>query len=727
MLQFSTLRGKLIALFLLFALVPFFVVTYFGLTRFENALLEREIVNGKTLTRSVANTIEAILRNNLLQIKILAQELGFLPSTEEANRVLADFDNVNVLIASASLTDENGIQIADSQGKGIGADKSTTEWFKVSGGEKKLFLSDVRMSQDLGIHVLSLSCPVYDPQGNFRGVVTSRLNLEELYRQLSEGVQIQKTGYLYLYDAKNGRMILHPDQTLVGKSFRDVDANLSFVDETLKGQKEAEIRYVYKGAERIVLFQSLKPSGLFSGENFKEWRIASVAPMKELQAPVTHMLRFILILAAIVVAVITAFALQIGSSLANPIRKTAEALSQVAQGNLRVAVSEHRGKDEIGLMMGSLQTMLTNLRNLVGSTLNVSSQLAASSEELTSSVQEVSKATQEIARTMTQVAEGSTRQNEDLQHNTESIEKLTREAEQMENATEQSFKLLVKTSESLERNAKAIQRIQEAVDTTKENTHRTQEETLRGKELLTSLVERVNTMASVAQEIGESITVLDTRSQEIGKIVDLITGIAEQTNLLALNAAIEAARAGEAGRGFAVVAEEVRKLAENSAQAAGQIAHLISEIQKDTEKAVRNAQQASVQVAEGTKESKEVEGKFLEILSAIEAVSRSTQNLTEAFMVVEETQRETQKNGQELRISLEEITRAIKTITGRIKEIAERVSSVAAVAEENAASSEEVSASTEEQSASLEEINSATESLAKLAEELQKTVSVFQI
>src|SRR6201999_2858592 len=98
--------------------------------------------------------------------------------------------------------------------------------------------------------------------------------------------------------------------------------------------------------------------------------------------------------------------------------------------------------------------------------------------------------------------------------------------------------------------------------------------------------EAIRQVSESSARVGAAIEDLAARSQQIGGIVDTITGIAEQTNLLALNAAIEAARAGEQGRGFAVVAEEGRKLAEESSGAAGQISELIDQIQSETQSVV---------------------------------------------------------------------------------------------------------------------------------------------
>ncbi|MDQ0156306.1 methyl-accepting chemotaxis protein [Robertmurraya andreesenii] len=354
-----------------------------------------------------------------------------------------------------------------------------------------------------------------------------------------------------------------------------------------------------------------------------------------------------------------------------PITTLIEYSKQIAEGDLAVENVSVPNKDEIGDLATTLNTMKGNLRKLIEQVSDNAVHLAASSKQLTAGAEQTNEATEQIVNTMHQMAIS-------VEGHVQSVDDTTGIIHEMSHGIQQ-----------IASNAKEV--------STSAN-HASDRASQGGKSIETA-IQQMQLINKTVSELEEVIHRLDTRSKEVGQIVDVITGISKQTNLLALNAAIEAARAGESGKGFSIVADEVRKLAEQSAQSAKEISQLIAETQEETNLAVRSMAFVAEEVDTGIGIVSLAGSSFEEIKDSVNAVTNQIQGVSAAV--------------QQMAVGASQIVHSMENIS--------------AVADTAAASTQKVSTSTEEQLAFMEEITSSSSYLSTLAEELQLLIGRFKI
>ena len=368
---------------------------------------------------------------------------------------------------------------------------------------------------------------------------------------------------------------------------------------------------------------------------------------------------------------LTAFATWISKKLSGPIELAAVGVRDVAAGDLTIAPLRVESEDEVGALSRDFNEMLHSLQAIVKEETKTSELVAASSEELTASAQQSAEASQQVAGSIAKVADGSAQQ-----------------AELVTSA--------VRLTETMQ---KAMGESNRAVETVSELSGKTLQEADDGGRAIARVVSQMEEISTTVNASAKVVRDLEAKSGEIEQIVQTIVGIAGQTNLLALNAAIEAARAGEQGRGFAVVADEVRKLAEQSASSAQEIAGLLGGIRTETERAVSGMNTGALAVERGKTTVEEAGERFRQILALVGSLSEGVKKLVSTSSAVERD----------------------------AGEVSSQVYAVRGVSDKIAEEAETVSAATEEQSASMEEIAAASRALANMAENLQHVLARFKL
>lgn len=360
-----------------------------------------------------------------------------------------------------------------------------------------------------------------------------------------------------------------------------------------------------------------------------------------------------------------------GRLITKPLETLEDAASQAAEGDLNQAITVHQSDDEIKSLGLAFNTMLENLRKMVHDVNRNFQQTNQSVVDLKAVSTQVNQHSHSISASVDEISSGAENSALAIQNTVAA----------METATDLAVEVEGKARQSSEKSSVMLDTLEES------------------KHVVNQLVNGIHHLAEGQVNSLKDVEQLKQNASQVESIITMVGDIADQTNLLALNASIEAARAGEHGKGFAVVAEEVRQLADQSAQAVKQISSLINTIQADVNQVtlkMRGHVETTKQEVENGKETN----------TAIEQMSSSVKDVATGIETI-------------LTLVNQQLT-SIQTTTSESEE-------VAAIAEETSAGAEEMNASIQEQAATIENVDKLAHDIEEQAQNLNKQIQQFNV
>ena len=375
---------------------------------------------------------------------------------------------------------------------------------------------------------------------------------------------------LVVENVEEGKESVLPEE---GNVFSGQEYYTAVMDEAVADAGTAEVDF--QGEKYLFIYSHSADIGFTT---------SALVPMRGVTSQATEIRNMtigLVILACVIVVIVGIF---ITAGIENNMRRISRKFGDVAKGDLTVTVPA-KGHDEFQDLAGSATNMITNTKKLVNQVSNATGELEVSAQNVGQASELIHEYSQDITRAIGEINEGMEEQSRHAQECVEKTDILSNEIQEVSHVVERVEKLVGETEGMIN----------------------------KGMEIVQVLGDRAGETTQMTVKVSESIESLRKESEIINSFVATITEITEQTNLLSLNASIEAARAGEAGRGFAVVAEEIRKLADDSAKAAGEIRNNVANITAQTQNSVESASQAKAMVELQTKAVEEVIAVFREM------------------------------------------------------------------------------------------------------------------
>ncbi|MGM0471308.1 MAG: methyl-accepting chemotaxis protein [Bacillota bacterium] len=560
-------------------------------------------------------------------LQVQAQE--FLNNSERAIKVLAEFESTENLERSVILdrfqkfkeeyshflhlyvgTAKGQMIIGDNANLPEDFDPRTRPWYKKAKEEQKIVWTDVFTDAGTGKQIITVAMPIMS-NGEFKGVIAGDINLTSLNQEITSK-NIGDHGYAYMINSE-GQFIAHPDQQLVNEKF---NANQIFDVSKVYATDQGSMDYDFEGEHKVASY--IKIDRIDS-------MIFTQIPAREFHAAKERLQLIILGISLGILFLLGGLIYWINQKyLLKPISELITDISQVAQGDLTVEIDDS-STDELGQVRSALDEMVNNLEGMMVNILEVTENLSAYSEELSASAQEGNATIEETNNLI-----------EDITSNIQQISATTAEI--------RSF--------------------------AQESTGKTEV----GEENMTETINSMQKINSTVQSAVKVIDDLDDTSQEIGQVVELINNIAEQTNMLALNASIEAARAGEHGEGFAVVAEEIRELAEQTAEATGDITDLVNTIQQKSNTGLEAIKGVEAKVKSGQEIAEETGEIFTEINQATEQTSEQIEETASATDNLVDDSEQIKSSGDNIANMSEEVANSSQELASMAQKLQQLIS-----------------------------------------------------
>lgn len=652
----QSLKSRLMMLFVLFSCVPLLILSIINCVTLLGSLKETTVQADLQFNQQMA----AAFKHNIDAYRGTNMAIAAMPSVramqpEQMLQAIKDIEAKNNQFELIAVLDKDGNQIVRSSGKL--ANRAEKEYFKAAiKGDS--FATNAYVSSTTKQLCLTIADPIRGANGEIIGVVASDISLKSLW-DTTDSIVMGETGYMDIID-KNGVLIAHPDKSSIENE--DSLMDLPYAAAVTKGETGTTQGDSSMGVDSLIAYAPVDEYG---------WGIITYQPLADIYHHFWSIALIDLVLAAVAFIISVLAAIRLSAGITSPLNEVLGALQRISNGDLRQKIENDNGLEEIRALGESFNKTVDSLKKLIFKSAETGESVSAASEELSATVESVVDIATETKKHMEEAAK-NTQAKLAVSH--DSIATITDMVDAIDS-----------TVNAADEAATA------AVDSQKIADDGSRKSDSAVQQMLT-IQSDVNATASAIAELGE-------KSNQVGQIVDTISEIAEQTNLLSLNAAIEAARAGEHGRGFAVVAEEVSKLANQTDEAAKEIAKIITQVQNETTMAIQNMDRSCRGVETGVLSVRQTVDSFKEIFASIENL---TSKINEIKMLSDK-----QRDGSQ--------------------QVQQAVHDISAYLEENTKGMKYISDRSQSQLASMQEIQTAANALAELSTKLQGELNRFSI